>query len=76
MSKVMDEAKAIIDNSDFNSLPFEERKRISKYTTEQQILTLVQLIEKDSHITTKAWRDKQIEWLKNIVRSYNLEWNK
>ena len=28
MRKVIDEAMAIIDNSDFNSLPFEERKRI------------------------------------------------
>ena len=37
-------------------------------------IILVQLIEKDSHITTKLWRDKQIEWLKNIVKSYNSEW--
>ena len=67
---VINEAKAIIDNSDFNSLPLEERKRICKYTTEQQILTLVQVIEKDSHITTKAWRDKQTKWLEEIVRNY------
>ena len=70
MNKVIEEAKAIIDNSDFNLLPSEERKRICRYITEQQILTLVQVIEKDSHITTKAWREKQIEWLRNIIKEY------
>lgn len=67
---VINEAKTIIENSDFNSLPFEERKRICKYTAEQQILTLLQVIEKDSHLTTKAWRDKQTKWLEAIVRDY------
>lgn len=74
MSKVIDEAKAIVDNSDFNSLPLEERKKICKYKTEQQILTLVQVIEKDSHLTTKAWREKQTEWLRNIVKDYKSEY--
>ena len=70
MSKIIDEEKTIVDNSDFNSLPFEERKRICKYTAEQQILTLLQVIVKDSHLTTKAWRDKQTKWLEEIVRNY------
>ena len=74
MSKVLDEAIAILDNSDFNSLPFEERKRICKYITEQQILTLYQVIRKDSHLTTKAWRDKQTEWLRNVIESYKSEY--
>lgn len=29
MNKVIHEAMAIVDNSDFNSLPLEERKKIS-----------------------------------------------
>ena len=74
MSKIIYEAMAIVNNSDFNSLPLEERKRICRYTTEQQILTLVQVIEKDSHLTTKAWREKQIEWLRNIIKDYNSEY--
>ena len=74
MNKVISEAMAIVDNSDFNSLPLEERKKICRYKTEQQILTLIQVIEKDSHITTKAWREKQIEWLMNIVKDYKSEY--
>lgn len=74
MSKVIDEALAIIDNSDFNSLPSEERKRICKYIIEQQILTLVQVIEKDSHLTTKAWREKQLKWLGNVISYYKSEY--
>lgn len=74
MSKIIDDALAIIDNSDFNSLPFEERKRMCKYITEQQILTLYQVIKKDSHLTTKAWREKQLNWLGNVVSSYKSEY--
>ena len=74
MTRIIEDAKAIIDNSDFNSLPFEERKKIAKYTAEQQIQSIVQLIEKDSQLTTKAWRDKQTEWLGNVVAFYKSEY--
>ena len=74
MKLIIEDAKAIIDNSDFNSLPFEERKKIAKYMAEQQIQSMVQLIEKDSQLTTKAWRDKQTEWLGNVVASYKREY--
>lgn len=74
MSKTIDEARAILDNSDFNSLPLEERKRICKYIIEQQILTLVQVIKKDSHLTTKAWREKQLKWLRNVISYYKSEY--
>jgi hypothetical protein len=35
-------ARSIIDNSDFNDLPYDERVRIAKYTKEMQILTIIQ----------------------------------
>ena len=64
----------ILDNSDFNDLPFEERKRIGKYTLEQQICTLWQILHKDEDLTTNAWRRKQRDWLKNCVESYRREY--
>lgn len=60
----------ILDESDFNELPYEERRRIGKYRKEQQILDIVQMIKKDKEYTTEAWRKKQISWLENCVSSY------
>lgn len=78
MSTSLDEkVNCILDSSDFNSLPFDERKRICKYLSHQQILTLWQTLNKDKHLTTEAWRKKQRAWLKNCVefhiREYGLD---
>lgn len=64
----------IIENSDFNDLPFEERKRIGKYLSRMQILTIWQMLLKDKHLTTDAWREKQRKWLKNCVESHQREY--
>ena len=74
MTTLEEKAQAILDLSDFNDLPFEERKRICKYTAEQQILTIWQTLERDKHLTTDAWRKKQRDWLKNCVESYRREY--
>ena len=68
--------KSIIEETakEFNAMPFEERKRIGKYLTYQQILTLYQLLKKDTSLTTEAWRKKQREWLKNCVDSFLREY--
>lgn len=63
----------IIENSDFNSLPIEERGRIRKYTREQQILTLYQVLIKDKDLTTVAWRKKIRSWLENCIDTYQRE---
>ena len=60
----------ILEDSDFNDLPYEERARISRYTAEMQILTLYQVLIKDEDNTTKAWRRKIKAWLKNCVDDY------
>ena len=60
----------IFDESDFNDLPFDERKRIGKYMDEQQILTIWQTLLKDKNLTTDAWRKKQRQWLANCVEQY------
>lgn len=73
MTTLEEKVQAILDGSDFNDLPFEERKRIYKYTLEQQILTLSQILQKDRHLTTDAWRKKQREWLKCCVELYRRE---
>ena len=61
---------AVLDSDDFNDLPLEEREKIIKYTSIQQILTLWQVLAKDKELTTEAWRRKQRAWLKNCVESY------
>lgn len=67
---------SILDNSDFNDLPYEERVRIAKYTSEEKILTISQMLNKDSELTTEAWRRKQRKWLENCVRSYEENYGK
>lgn len=61
-------------SEDFNSLPEEERKRIAKYTSEMQILTIWQMLHKDDDLTTKRWKSKQRKWLENCVKSHLERW--
>lgn len=70
MTTLEEKVQRILDESDFNELPFDERKRICKYRDEQQILTIWQTLEKDKHLTTDAWRKKQRQWLANCVEQY------
>jgi len=74
MTSLEEKVTAILDESDFNDLPFEERKRIGKYLSYMQILTIWQMLLKDKHLTTDAWRKRQREWLKNCVESYRQEY--
>ena len=70
MTTLDEKVQNILDFSDFNDLPFEERKRICKYLDEKQILTIWQTLSKDTHLTTYAWREKQRKWLANCVEQY------
>lgn len=74
MTTLEEKVVDIIENSDFNDLPFEERKRIGKYLSRMQILTIWQMLLKDKHLTTDAWREKQRKWLKNCVESHQQEY--
>ena len=76
MTTLEEKVKAIIDNvsSDFNALPKEERIKIIRYTSEMQILTIWQMLNKDNDLTTKRWRDKQKAWLKNCVESHQRDY--
>lgn len=60
----------IIKNSDLNSLPFKERKKIIKYIKEQQILTLWQVLNNYKEHTSPYFRKKLSKWLENCVASY------
>lgn len=71
---LQEKVRYILDDSDFNDLPYEERKRIGKYMLEQQILTIYQMLRKDTEHTTEAWRKRQRAWLKNCVDSYYREY--
>lgn len=70
--KVMD----ILKNSDFNSLPEEERKKIIKYSKEQQILTLWQVLNNYKEHTSPYFRKKLSKWLENCVASYRRDYKK
>lgn len=74
MTTLEEKVNDIIENSDFNDLPFEERKRICKYLSQMQILTIWQMLNKDKHLTTDAWRKKQLNWLKSCVESHQREY--
>ena len=70
MTTLEEKVRNILDGSDFNDLPFDERKRIGKYMAEQQILTIWQTLLSNKHLTTDAWRKKQRQWLANCVEQY------
>ena len=67
---LQEKIRYILDDSDYNDLPYEERVRIGKYKLEQQISTIYQMLRKDTEHTTESWRRKQRAWLKNCVDSY------
>lgn len=73
MTTLEEKVNDIIENSDFNDLPYGERIEIRKYTREQQILTLWQVLRKYEDLTTEAWRKKIRAWLKNCVETYQKE---
>lgn len=64
----------ILENSDFNDLPYEERVRIGKYKAEQQILTLYQVSQKYSDVVTPAFKRKIKRWLESCVETYRKEY--
>ena len=76
MTTIEEKAIAIMENvaDEFNALPFEERKRINKYVSNMQILTIWQMINKDEDIVTHRWKEKQRKWLKNCVERHLKEW--
>lgn len=60
----------IIENSDLNSLPFEERKKIIKHIKEQQIITIWQVLNNYKEHTSPYFRKNLSKWLENCVVSY------
>lgn len=76
MTSIDEKVNCIIEGTkeQFNSLPFEERKKICEYTSEMQILTLWQVINGDKDLTTSHWRKKQMKWLKVCVERHVKEY--
>lgn len=74
MTSLEEKVMAIIESSDFNDLPFEERKRISKYLSRMQILTLWQVLNKYGDVVTPAWRKKMRSWLNACVEDHQAEY--
>lgn len=69
---VRQKVNQIMEDSDFNSLPFEERRKISRYMTQQQILTLWQVMENYKDYESKVLRDKLRDWLENVIIGYEV----
>lgn len=74
MTSLEEKVHEILDNSDFNDLPEEERIRIVKYMREQQILTLYQTLIGYKELTNETWRRKQRAWLDLCVNEYRKEY--
>lgn len=70
MTTLEEKVRAILDFSDFNDLPFEERERIGKYKAEQQILTIWQTLLRFPELTNAIWKKKQRKWLEDCVNQY------
>lgn len=73
MTTLEEKVRDILDSSDFNDLPYEERVRISKYKAHTQILTLWQVLNTDKDLTNERWRKHIRAWLGNCVQSYRQE---
>lgn len=72
MSKRLSEkAKYIIQNSDFETLPAEEKEIISKYMLESKIETVNYMINSHKQDTTERWKQQKREYLLNLINSYN-----
>lgn len=69
MTTLEEKVQYILDESDFNKLPLEERRRIRKYRDEQQILTICQTLEMNKHLTTDAWRKNKDNGLQTVLSS-------
>lgn len=74
MTTLEEKVMAIIESSDFNDLPFEERKKICKYLSRMQILTLWQVLNKYNDFVTPAWKKKMRAWLKSCVEDHQNEY--
>lgn len=74
MTTLEEKVMAIIESSDFNDLPFEERKKICKYLSRMQILTLWQVLNKYNDLVTPAWKKKMRSWLKSCVEDHQNEY--
>lgn len=76
MTTLYEKVIGILGNveEDFNAMPIEERKRIIRYTSYQQILTIWQMLNKDKNLTTEIWREKQRKWLENCVSTHQREY--
>lgn len=76
MTTLDEKVNGILGNveEDFNAMTLEERKRIIRYTSYQQILTIWQMINKDKDLTTERWRAKQRKWLENCVSTHQREY--
>lgn len=63
----------IIDSvsKEFNSLPDEEQKKICKYTSEMQILTLWQMLYYQEGLMCPTYRGKLKGWLDDCVHSFS-----
>ena len=74
MTSMEERFNAIQEDSDFNELPFETRKMICKYTAEEQMLTLYQVLHMHGDLTTTARREKIRDWLNNCISTYEIEY--
>ena len=70
MTTLEEKVNNILNESDFNDLSIEERRKIGKYMAEQQILTIWQTLLRFPELTNATWKKKQRKWLSDCVEQY------
>ena len=75
MDNLEEKVNAIIEEEvdKFNSLPFPEQERLCRLLSYCELRMVYMMIKKDEAHTTKAWRNRQWNWLRNLVTSYERE---
>lgn len=68
--------KAIIQDDSFNNLPYEQRKFISKFLHQHQILTLWQAIHNYPNLICAEYKRKMSRWLHQCVAEYEKYYGK
>ena len=72
MTTLEEKVNCIIEeaSNDYNSLPFEDRKRIAKYMAYEKIRTLWQVTNQNLAFITPEWKRRQIILIENLVSAY------
>ncbi len=73
MDRLKNRVDKVLQSSgrDFNSLPFEERKKIHRYRQMEQIQTLYIVLNRYKEYISPGYRKKLVGWLDYLINVYD-----